>query len=254
MNLSSTKIPIEIKKCPILEAVADIRFKSDFPEDVIYGVIYSQISSLLKNEKVQVLPLPILSLPPQIRDQDPNLKYQPHHRISFDSDGFMIQISPRALSFVKKKPYTGWQSFSKKITLYINKILENTDIILSAERIAVRYINFFENQDIWDNVKLKLSLDEYDKNFGWERLNINGTIIEEDIKTNIIIENKIMAKDNNSNQKLEGSIFDLDTYIEGNFEAKKILDTLEKVHLLERKIFFSYLKGDCIERLGPVYE
>ncbi len=48
------KVPIKIKKCPISEAVFEIRFSSDYPIDAIFGILYGGIKDFFTEKPVFV--------------------------------------------------------------------------------------------------------------------------------------------------------------------------------------------------------
>ena len=75
------RLPVSIQPCPIVEAIFEIRFESSYPRDAIFGIIYKQF----KDEFHKVIQLPVLQLPAAVREQDPNLKFTPHYKISADN-------------------------------------------------------------------------------------------------------------------------------------------------------------------------
>ena len=69
------QIPKKITPCPILEAIVEIRFEPEEPDDAIFGIIYNQF----KKSFPEIEKLPILQIPDQFRSKDPNLIYKPHY-------------------------------------------------------------------------------------------------------------------------------------------------------------------------------
>ena len=67
--------PKKITPCPIIESVVEIRFDSAIPAEAIFGVVYNAFNDIFPNKPIN---LPILQIPEQIRNSDPNLQYKPH--------------------------------------------------------------------------------------------------------------------------------------------------------------------------------
>ena len=82
------KLPKKITPCPIVEAIVEVRFESDIPEDAIFGVIYSKF----KEEYSDLEKTALLQLPEQIRSKDPSLKFKPYYKLR--NENFILQIGP----------------------------------------------------------------------------------------------------------------------------------------------------------------
>ncbi len=66
------KLPKRLKRNPILEAIAEVRFLSSVPNDAVIGLVFSSVQDIFGKPEN----LPILQLPAALREADPNLKYQ----------------------------------------------------------------------------------------------------------------------------------------------------------------------------------
>ena len=101
-------LPSRIEKCPLIDALIEFRFEAAIAKSAVFGVIYN----LIRNDyRGNVINLPILQIPEQIREVDPNLKFKPLYRI--EGDKFIIQIGYDVLSISSKMPYVGWPEFSQ---------------------------------------------------------------------------------------------------------------------------------------------
>jgi len=145
------KLPISISPCPIIEAIFEVRFEASVPGDAIFGIIFNEF----KNEFQNVEQLPILQLPAAIRSQDPNLKFSPHYKIQ--NDNFIIQIGPNVFSLANINEYCGWDSFLNKICEMYKK-LKNLDLIKKQLRASLRYINIFQDSNIYPYSNIHFSL------------------------------------------------------------------------------------------------
>ena len=71
-------LPIRIEACPLIDALIEFRFEAAITKSAVFGIIYN----LIKEEyRGNVINLPILQIPEQIREVDPNLKFKPLYRI-----------------------------------------------------------------------------------------------------------------------------------------------------------------------------
>lgn len=242
INLNSVKIPKKINPCPILESIVEFRFESPFPHDAIFGIIYNQF----KGEYSGLQELPILQLPEAIRKQDPILKYKPYYKLSSEDRKFLFQIGARVFSLSNLNPYDGWAVFFDKLKNLIEH-MKKLSIVDIYTRVGIRYINGFDF-NIFEKINLSINL-------GKDSLtDFNSTIRVEVpssqfINTLQVINNALIKK---AGINGKGSIIDIDTYIEN--PGKDIIKIVEQGHLEEKKLFFTLLKKEFINKeLNPEY-
>lgn len=231
--------PNSISPCPIIEAIFEIRFKTSFPPDAVFGLVYHKLRNDFKN----VENLPILQLPENLRLIDPNLKYKPYYKIS--NEKYIVQIGPDVLSVVSTKEYVGWENFSKEILSVLNRI-DELEIINSIDRIALRYMNFFEN-NVFDNIEMEIKINS--NNIKYENTVFRTEIADSEFKSTLQIANNV----NIMNRK--GSLIDIDTFKDTQLEnfLKEKKEIINLIHNSEKKLFFSLLKPTFIEELKPLY-
>ncbi len=238
------RIPKKIDPCPITEVVVEIRFESELPEDAIFGVIYNRFKDRYQSTKK----LPILQIPEAIRSQDPNLKFSPHYRIQ--DDNFLIQIGPKVFSLVNLKEYCGWECLSQRIYETF-AMLADLKIMNNIIRFGLRYINMFDELNIYDKSNLKVFLNE--KSFGDTTINLTMRIPAGDYFNQFkVVNHAQVIIDNNIHN---GSIIDIDTALSpfsGDFFGN-IHTIVENAHTHEKQLFFSLLKDDFVASLHPVY-
>lgn len=238
------KLPKKITPCPIVEAIIEIRFESDLPGDAVFGIAYNAF----KNEYSSVKKLPISQIPETIRSKDANLIFSPHY--SLQKENFSLQIGPKVFSLANTKEYSGWGLFSEKAYEVFNKILQ-LEIVKQIIRIGLRYVNIFEDLDIYKKSKLKMILHE--NSFNASKLNLTAEVSGDNcVHLLKMINNAEVMIENNT---LSGSIIDIDTIPE-NFSGSffdNMKEFIEKAHVEEKKLFFSLLKDDFLESLNPEY-
>ncbi len=237
--------PKKITPCPIIESVVEIRFDSAIPAEAIFGVVYNAFNDIFPNKPIN---LPILQLPEQIRNSDPNLQYKPHYRLS--NDTFLFQIGPKSISLINKNEYVGWNILSPKTKECFQKI-KAIQIIKTTKRFGLRYMNFFEDLEIYEKINLDLLLNE--KPLESDKIFIKTSLKSGDFTRDLKVSNNAKIERNGNEKK--GSIIDIDVYLEenGNTIIDQFDSILENAHTKEKELFFSLLKEDFLKEFNPEY-
>jgi len=105
------KIPAELEREPLLEAIWEIRFSNTRASaaDLLPGMLFKAFAD--KFDKVTRLPA--ADYPAQLFKQDPNLRYVP--KIRLENDNMAIQTGDCVVSLNCRRPYPGWNKFSGSI-------------------------------------------------------------------------------------------------------------------------------------------
>jgi len=237
-------LPKRITPCPIVEAIVELRFQSQILPEAVFGIIYNAlIPKFAKLEK-----LPILQIPEVIRLNDPQLAYQPYYK--FISDTFTFQLGAKVLSLSNPGNYVGWDKFSSQL-IETFKEIQKLNFIKQVERLGIRYINFFENINIYENITLSVEMNGVPLDS--ERLltraelkrgNFLG-VLQIAGNTNLALINKPPKK---------GSVIDIDIVREIKDDFFKGMDVLLKEgHEEEKKLFYGLLKEDFLLKYNPEY-
>jgi len=238
------RIPERISPSPIVDAVVDIRFSPAEPPDAVFGLIFPHVKDRYK----KLERLPILQVPDQIRQQDPNFIFQPYYRLQYDP--FVLQVGPRVL-ILSAPNYPGWPSFSAELQKTMASMFE-INLFDTVDRVGIRFINFFEG-----NVFRKFDV----------QLRIGG---EEQTDTNIFvrtisstppfttalqISNDVLIQQENKDR--HGSIIDLDLSVSSPTFSGNRLDEfmaiVSKGHVSLKNDFFKLLNPAFLETLEPEY-
>jgi uncharacterized protein (TIGR04255 family) len=136
------KIPVRLKKEPLIEAIWEIRFSPAKPlvAGLLPGILFE--SSPKKFDNVVKLSFP--NLPDFAMEHDPNLRYIP--RIRLEGGNLSVQVGNRVLSLSCRRPYCGWSKFSSEIRQLI-KVVRKTELIDRLERFSLKYIDLIELQE-----------------------------------------------------------------------------------------------------------
>lgn len=238
------ELPKAIEHCPIFESVFEIRFSSSIYASAVFGLIYNKI----KDKYPTVEKLPIMQIPEEVRENDPNLKYKPIYKVI--GENYIIQIGPKVFSVNSAgNSYPGWEKLSKEINSCVEK-LYSLDIIDEIERIGLRYINFFE-LDIFRKINFKVEINSSPSSLVNSLFRTEIRINE--LKQTLQIANN--ARQENVLNKKDGSIIDIDTFTNPDdfMDLDDLFNLLEKAHLEEKRLFFSLLHDDFLQSLKPIY-
>lgn len=241
-------MPLKIKNCPIEEAVFEVRFSSIFPSEAVFGVFYQIINQNFSG--AQLIPQPILQLPEAVRQSDPNLTYQSHHRLQLGNQG--ISIGPKVLAFSNQKPYIGWLEWSTFIERVVRQLISSR-VFGVIERTGLRYINFFEQQ-LFDiaNVEVKV----IDSHLDSQSTTVRSEILDQGFIKVLQLANNVTI--NSAGKTYTGSALDIDILrnlgVENDAFGVALSDVMEALHSKEKELFFNILKQDYVETLLPIYE
>ena len=231
---------------PLVNAVVELRFESALPKPAVYGVLYNA----LRDEYGEQTTLPIMQLPEELRLKAPNLLSKPWYQLS--GNGLMVQIGPDvvAVNCDCSESYMGWSSF----WLLIQQILESVkgiDVVKAITRIGIRYISFFEEMNIFDN--LKLTIQRNGEPFVSGATTFVTLIEDAGFAQRLALKND--AQLGSQSVSRTGSTVDIDTFrIEKLTSFDGIEEVIQDGHRLEKRLFFSLLRDEFLQTLNPVYE
>jgi uncharacterized protein (TIGR04255 family) len=238
-------IPRKITPCPIIDTSAEIRFTPNVPAGAVFGILYSAFQQEYPGIEV----LPVQNIPEEIRINNPDLMYQPHYKIQ--NEAFTIQIGPQVLSIGCANNYPGWTTYSKKVVETFIKI-KDYNIAHNITRLGLRYINFFDDVDIFAKLDQEVSADN--KLFIGHNSLLRTEIRENDLINTLQISNSGSLIRNGEN--IFGSIIDIDIskiiHLENFFEG--INEQVSGLHNVGKEIFFGLLDGNYLKTFSPKYE
>ncbi|MCG8310648.1 MAG: TIGR04255 family protein [Cytophagales bacterium] len=239
------EIPKKIEICPIVDCVIEIRFSTTIFPNAVFGIIFTA----LQQDFPKVEKLPILQLPEQLRDSDPNLKFKALYKL-MSEDNYSVQVGPDVLVIGAPIPYPGWGQLFDKIQIVIEKVFQ-TNVISQVSRLGVRFINFFD-EDIFPNIKLDISINETP--LASANTQLRAEIAKHGFSNNLNISNSA-TQQLPGNKKRVGSIIDIDTFkVYKQIDFRKIYTKeIETAHLAEKEIFFGLLNNEFLQDLKPVY-
>jgi len=241
-------LPVKLGKVSIIDVITEFRFSNKKNIEDIFMDMYSS----LKVEGYSYKKLPIMELPLAIREGDKNLKYNPYYQLT--KDAMNINIGPSVISFSVKGYYSGWDDYKSLILDNMNKF-NHLLLDWGLERSSMRYINFFENDKIFDNLNININID--DNLCGMvaassTSIYANEFVCKDNITLKMQIAENIEIQKEDSTEKEIGSMIDIDSF---SYDIKKSVDDIiEELHSKVKIVFFNLLKDDFLKSLKPNYE
>lgn len=241
--MSPSTLPKRIEPCPIREAIAEIRFENKVPAAASIGILYE----CFKDKYPTLEELPILQLPEQIRNSDPNLKHQPTYKML--GENFILLAGTNSFGVSIVGEYCGWDIFLREILTCLQAV-HNRKMVGMVTRFGLRYINTF-SFDIFPKLTLSLKLDNQPLNSS-----VTNTLFQvpvgDFVHTLRLANNAEIKRENDT---FQGSVIDIDTETlcvpDGLLLEPREL--IESAHDEEKKLFFSLLGTELLESLNPEY-
>lgn len=225
----------------IVECVFDIQFESN-------SVAESYIATIAKVDGFeQITKLPLHQVPDSIRKNDPNLKMQPLYEItSLSNTDYKVMLGDNVIGIAMKNSYTSWtNSFFPQLKKLFSEIFK-TNKINKISRMGLRYVDFLENENIFETGKIKVDI--IDNSTKKMFLRIEDSL--EGIQYNKVMANnvKYQSLDN------EGSIIDIVTSIENySLEANKYDDVFQQIdmlHSINKEKFKEVISDEYVTKYG----
>jgi len=146
------KLPIKLKKQPVIEAVFEMRFQTDvLASNILSGIFFTKLEGV----KIEKLP----EIPQPIREVNPLFRYSPQFRLIWK--GYSILLGDSVFALASGLSYEGWSNFKKTI-LQLVGIVEKANVIKTIERYSLKYVDLIETHSI----KEQLTLLKFDLKLG----------------------------------------------------------------------------------------
>ncbi len=245
------KIPIRLKKEPLIEAVWEIRFAGTKPSiaDLLPGLVFKA----LPNRYPNVVRLPSADIPGPIVERDPMLKYVP--KIRLEGENQAVQIGEHVVSLSCRRPYSGWKKFSEDIRTLM-EIVQDTRLIDRLERFSLKYIDLIELDQPPSLNCLNLELKMIEYKIDTRPVQLRTEIKEGDLIHIIQIVSPAEASIPGESTSIRGVLLDIDSFrpVKENESWPDVDKHLNEVHLSSKEMFFGLLTSETIENLEPEYE
>ena len=252
--MTAQTLPKKLNKEPLVDAVFEIRFSSSTPaSSVLPGFFFAKAE---QPTEWRVEPLPVAEIPSQMRNTDPNLRYQPLMRIHWDN--FVILISDTSLGVGFKLPYPGWINFRGQIIKTV-KLLADTKIVQNIERYSLKYIDVIDGRNLEEQIqRINMDLRIGSHTLKEETFTVRLQISHDSFINIIQIAAPVNVNMVDGNVR-NGALVDTDTICNHQTsDLRQFIDELpnrlDEIHLENKKMFFACLTPETIIYLEPVYE
>lgn len=245
------RIPVRLRKEPLIEAVWEVRFTSAKPSvaELLPGLIYQA----LPDKYPDTVRLPAADIPAAITEQDPKLRYVP--KIRLEGGNQAVQIGEHVLSLSCRRPYTGWKTFAADIRKII-EVVRGTGLIEHLERFSLKYIDLIELEEPPDLGCLNIALRLGGLEMRTFPVQLRTEIREDGLIHIVQIVSPAEVSIPGDPRKYVGVLLDTDSinmFIEqGTWE--EIDARLDAVHTASKNMFFNLLTPETIEKLEPEYQ
>lgn len=252
-NSCARRVPLRLKQEPLLEAIWEQRFElqQGASGEILGGVLYQA----LRGEFPRIVRLPASDIPKPIREADPRLRYLSTLRLETAADiPLAVHIGERTVSLNNRRPYQGWQEFSRRIR-DLAQLLQGTGLFQSTERFSLRYIDLLELHAPPSLAGLALELQLADRDLTtlpvYLRTELHDAPFFDVVQIGSPAEVAMPGGDRRS-----GTIIDIETVrtvgaIEDPWRALE--SELDEAHDRTHRLFFALLTDEALARLGPVY-
>lgn len=232
---------------PIIEAVFDIRFNCNNPAiaSMLLGVFRS---GDFHGRFRQVERLPVSDMPLAMRDNDPQLRFQPELRLHGEQE--VLMLGPHNFGYAIQRPYIGWSQFNSRITELLSSI-KTLDEDIQVERVAFRYINLIpstnDQVNEFDVIRFNGALGPFD--LSKENSYIKIEVPDGELKHIIQVKNKASIVDSRNQEELTGLVLDIDSSKSVDLENfwDNFEDTITSIRDAERQLFEDIVEEDVIK-------
>lgn len=248
-----SNVPVRLKNEPLIEAIWQVQFKPTNNQpigDLLPGIIYP----LLKRDHPDLIMqrLSVADIPALIAQHDPNLKFAAKYRMEDPNSQYIFQVGDRVVTVNCRAPYSGWNSFKKKILIFIG-LIEESNLVSQLQRHSLRYLDLINLDPAPDLSALQIAV-----NIGGQdikRLPIRIRVELPDRDCTHTVQIVTPAEINTPHGSQKGSMLDVETFITSMPENWCVVkNQIDLLHSHSKAIFFEkLLTPEAITRLGPEY-
>jgi uncharacterized protein (TIGR04255 family) len=250
--------PRTLKKSPLVSSTAELRFTSPLPVAALFGMLYTQE----RDRYTEVEQLPAANLPPQVMQMDPNLQFQAHFALKTRDGGPVLNLGPRVFSVANREGQHVDVAYLRGEFQRLLKVFDALGAVTSFDRIGLRYINFFEGQNVLKTSTLTLSLEETSLVDTDVQMRVHRPSGKYMTTLNMMSDAQVafgqtLALAAPADAK-KGSLIDIDVSCEhlalptAN-RAESIVDLFDEAHDVAKRLFFKSLTDDFILTLEPEF-
>ncbi len=133
------KLPKRLGKPPLVDTMFEVRFEPtrDGAVQLLPGLFLSRLAADYPRSEAT----PIASIPRELRDSNPSLRYQFHYRMAGDSAA--VSVGDRSAGVSVFPPYQGWEFFRPRIDAFVD-VLKASALVKRLERFSLKFTNVLD--------------------------------------------------------------------------------------------------------------
>ena len=242
------KIPKSIEPDRIKDAIIEVHFESELPNEINLGLFFGVLKEYYKYSNKS---LGTKQLTSNSASFEKEITLSLGGVSLFYNDEIKFQINQNSIAFNCIDKYILWENYSKQIANVLQLML-NVNSIKSFSRVGVRYVSEYINSDLVDSTNFSFSFgmpEVASKSYSFRsEFDIEQFTVVLNLSNNIpvIIDSNLTPI----------SIIDIDV-ISTNFDIgnsfEKLFNIINNAHNLEKEIFFKILKDSFLNSLNPKY-
>ena len=242
-------LPKKIHPDNLVETIVEIRMRPVCAPELWAGMVSSHLLSI--GYKFLPIPQVSVSFSPEGKSDAKFQKTFPDCSGVFVKENIRFMMQRNCLTFnCNLGKYVGWDIYSVEIE-QVMKAVQGSGITKVFNRTELRYISEYIDIPILD--KIKGIIDVGEAGLGLNRQELKLSKIEENVKVFVSLTN--LNKRKTPKGEYKSSLFDVNVY-ENFVESESIsvvINSLNKVHQIEKETFFGLLKDDFVKLLNPEY-
>lgn len=251
--MTAKALPRKLGKEPLVDVVCEVRFETELPaSSLLLGMMLQ-----LATNKPSIETLPIAQIPQMVRENDPNLRYAPLMRMSFN-EKFVLLFSDRSVAVGCVMPYPGWTEFKAAI-VSVFSVLGTATFIKKIDRHSLKYVDFFPmlNGAKPTLERFNVVVDVAGRQIVEQSINLRVEMVEAPFihAAGIVSPALIQRSDNSSSS---GAVIDVDTHRVHDYSVQEFLSAmprlLDEIHAANKSYFFDLLSERGLAELEPQYE
>jgi len=250
-NNMAGKIPVRLRKEPLLEAIWEIRFTASEQSvaELLPGVLFQRLGQRYR----KLVKLPAWYIPPHLADQDPSLANSP--KIRLENANQAILVGDRVIALSCRRPYSGWTKFSADIRA-LAEVVHTTGFVQKLDRFSLQYIDLLQvpQQIGIDCLDMKLKLAQREVHA--EPVHLRTEIQDNGLVHLVQIISPAEVRMPGTQERLKGVLVDIDSIqLLGSEDSWELAEQrLDQVHTASKRLFFGLLTPETLRALEPVYE
>ncbi|KWF78242.1 hypothetical protein WL94_03295 [Burkholderia cepacia] len=242
-------LPIRLKTDLILDTVFEVRFTSNVETaDLLPGIVFPTLKVTGPINR-----LPLAEVPAAARRADPNFRGP---LFKADWGKHYVAVGDGLVAIGCNRPYPGWAAFREAIREVCGIV---SNVAVDVERYSLKYVDMLPTKNSAESVeKFNLSISVGKKDLVDQTYLLRMEIPNDDLINVVQVIGDATAV-RPDGQQSKGAVLDIDTVFlardaltYGKF-LEELTERVDRMHTLNKEMFFACLKDTTIDELGPEY-